>query len=467
MQKEPSKGFVPYLDIEAIETGIAHNFAEVVSSRMASEKDVLVVWDGARSGWTGLGRHGAICSTIMALETKGCDRDYLQRFIQSQFHHINTNTRGTGIPHVDPEVFWNLEVPLPPLSEQRRIVQKLDRLLAKVDACQQRLEKIPILLKRFRQSVLAAACSGRLTEDWRKKHEIEPAASLLKQIKEWRLAVATGKKDKDQLLQWFGRDNYSIGDDEIIFDSLPETWEMCRIGAIGKVCNGSTPSRKRPDYWGTDIAWVSSGEVQNNIVRETREKITRAGYDSCSVQILPTGTVLLAMIGEGRTRGQTAILNINATINQNIAAIIIEHGYINSKYLWWWFQMRYQMTRKQGSGSGPQALNCQRVRELPFLLPPIPEQQEIVRRVEALFKIADRIEERYQRAKIQVDKLTQSILAKAFRGELVPQDFSDEPASILLERIKQQKISGNQSKNYRAKGSRRSPIPPGEVKFFQ
>jgi type I restriction enzyme, S subunit len=132
-------------------------------------------------------------------------------------------------------------------------------------------------------------------------------------------------------------------------------------------------------------------------------------------------------------------MNINATINQNIAGIIIEHGFVNSKYLWWWFQMRYQMTREQGSGSGPQALNCQRVRELPFLLPPLPEQQEIIRRVEELFALADQIEARYQKAKAQVDKLTQSILAKAFRGELVPQDPNDEPASELLKRIKAQK----------------------------
>ena len=96
-------------------------------------------------------------------------------------------------------------------------------------------------------------------------------------------------------------------------------------------------------------------------------------------------------------------------------------------------------------------INSSEVRALSFSLPPLTEQQEIVRRVEALFKIADRIEERYQRAKTQVDKLTQSILAKAFRGELVSQDPNDEPASILLERIRQQEISSNQSKDHRAK----------------
>ena len=126
------------------------------------------------------------------------------------------------------------------------------------------------------------------------------------------------------------------------------------------------------------------------------------------------------MIGEGKTRGQSAILRIDATINQNIAAILLTHGLVNSEFLWRWFQFSYEATRERGSGSGPQALNCQRVRELPFILPPLAEQQEIVRRVEQLFVLADQIETRCARAKAHADNLTQAILSKAFRGELVP-----------------------------------------------
>ena len=142
------------------------------------------------------------------------------------------------------------------------------------------------------------------------------------------------------------------------------------------------------------------------------------------------------MIGEGKTRGQSSILKIPATINQNIAAVFIDHGQVVSEYLWYWFQYQYEANRQVGSGSGPQALNCQRVRELPFNFPPIEEQQEIVRLVKALFRNTDHIAARYEKAKDYVDKLTQSILAKAFRGELVPQDPNDPPASELLERIK-------------------------------
>src|SRR2546427_229713 len=128
----------------------------------------------------------------------------------------------------------------------------------------------------------------------------------------------------------------------------------------------------------------------------------------------------------------------------DIASVLLEHGLVTSKYLWYWFQFQYEATREQGGGTGPQALNCQRVRELPFVLPPLEEQQEIVRRVEALFKLADMIEKRVESAAKRADKLIQAILAKAFRGELVPTEAElarlesgdYEPASVLLARIK-------------------------------
>ncbi len=194
---------------------------------------------------------------------------------------------------------------------------------------------------------------------------------------------------------------------------IPDTWLSCRIGVIGAVCNGSTPSRKQPESWDGKIPWVSSGDVRNNLISETRERITKAGYEGSSVRLLPRGSVLIAMIGEGKTRGQTAILNIEATINQNIAAVVLDHGLVSSAYLWRWFQLQYQATREQGSGSGPQALNCQRVRELSFVLPPLSEQQEIVRRVEELFARADQLELRLAKARGQVDKLTDFSFAPA------------------------------------------------------
>ena len=221
LRDSPADGFAPYLDIHAIEKNEVRQFAEVTSSKLATKDDLFVVWDGARSGWVGGGIAGAIGSTIMALTPQGVESTYLQRFIASQFRTLNTNTRGTGIPHVNPEVFWNIEVPLAPLAEQRRIVAKLEELLGRVDACKQRLAKIPALLKRFRQAVLAAACSGRLTADWREEN------------------LSAGESDS------------SVASPEG-FPELPETWrweELAAVCANVVDCPHSTPK------------WTESGRL--------------------------------------------------------------------------------------------------------------------------------------------------------------------------------------------------------------
>jgi type I restriction enzyme S subunit len=372
------------------------------------------------------------------------------------FQTETTNLRNLNVT----EFLGKTEVTLAPHAEQRRIVAKLEKLLDRMETCQRRLAKIPTLLKRFRQAILSAACSGRLTADWREKNlNLESGATLLARIKEERLKTAVSAKEKRQIVEPLQEERLALDEDELGFDSVPRSWFACRIGAIGTVVNGSTPSRKQEKFWDGKIPWVSSGEVRNTIISSTRERITKAGFEGSSVRLLPRGTVLLAMIGEGKTRGQSAILQIEATINQNIAAILIPHGLVSSEFLWRWFQLQYEATRERGGGSGPQALNCQRVRELPFVLPPLAEQQEIVRRVENLFALADRIESRFAAGRKQVGSITQAILAKAFRGELVPTEFdlanaegrTFESAEELLKKIgrngkpRREKIKSNGS----------------------
>lgn len=424
----PNEGFVPYVDIKAFEKGNIRQYADQNSGVNAEANDTLMVWDGARSGLVGNGIAGVIGSTLMRIRPMSSNRNYLHHFLKSKFNQINSNTKGTGIPHVSPEFLYGIDIPLAPLPEQKRISDKLDAVLARVDACRDRLDRIPVILKRFRQSVLATATSGKLTEDWRDEFDFTVSPDDV--VAERRLRA---KKDSERkALEAFLAEYAPVPGDE---HGLPATWVATNVGSIGIVNNGSTPSRQIDTYWGGDIAWVSSGEVRNTVISSTRERITSDGYENSSVRILPKGTVLIAMIGEGKTRGQSALLDIVACINQNIAGVVPIESIIDSKYLWYWFQAQYENNRLVGSGTGPQALNCQRVRELPVNLPPLHEQTEIVCRIETLFVYADRLETRYNAARSQVEKLTPSILAKAFRGELVPQDPKDEPTSELLERI--------------------------------
>jgi type I restriction enzyme S subunit len=321
-----------------------------------------------------------------------------------------------------------LPLPLPPLAEQKRIADKLDTVLSRVDAVNARLARVAPILKRFRQSVLAAATSGRLTEDWRNANQMLPVTEEL--LIKSRIGHCTASRD-EKITHGLVESGLHVR----IEQDLPENWLRSCIGMIGVVCNGSTPSRARPEFWGGEISWVSSGEVRDCKIRSTSESITQLGFESSSVRLLPVGTVLIAMIGEGKTRGQSALLEIEATINQNVAAVVPVSELIDSQYLWYWFQSQYEANRLAGNGSGPQALNCQRVRELPVNLPPLEEQTEIVRRVETLFAFADRLEARLQAARTAAERLTPALLAKAFRGELVPQDPADEPAAELLKRL--------------------------------
>ena len=164
VDKTPWPGAIPYIDIKAFEKGNIRRYADPKSSTLVDEDEIIIVWDGARCGHAGkVPKSGALGSTLGIIQPILIHPNYILRFLQSSYDTINTNPRGIGIPHVEPELFWNLEVPLAPLAEQKRIVTKVEQLFTRVNATRDRLAKVSMILKRFRQAVLAAACSGRLT----------------------------------------------------------------------------------------------------------------------------------------------------------------------------------------------------------------------------------------------------------------------------------------------------------------
>ncbi len=402
----PSNGFVPYLDIQAIEKGNIRSYAQAATSRLGTTDDVLVVWDGARSGWVGLGREGAIGSTIMALQPKVGERTYLYRWLQSQFQHVNTNTRGTGIPHVDPEVLWSLEVPLAPLAEQRRIIAKLETLLGKVDACQQRLAKIPLLLKRFRQSVLAAACSGRLTADWREE----------------RAADGTDHTD---------------GNGE-----FPRTWTFVRFGEL--ISDGPQNGLYKPaSFYGGGTLIVRIDTFYDGTIAAWSElKRVRLTQKERNQFVLRNGDIVINRVNSLKFLGKAALvrkLKEACVYESNMMRLRLDTTRALPDYAILYLQSPpgvAELRKNAKHAVNQSSINQEDVKAATFNLPPLAEQQEIVRRVEALFTLADQIEVRFQKAQEQVDKLTPSLLARAFCGKLVPQDPADERAERLLERIK-------------------------------
>lgn len=148
-------GYVPYIDIKLFDKGILSRFAKCDSKvTLVNKDDVLVVWDGARFGLSAIGWEGALGSTIVALNSQYVLPKFLFYFIQSNFEKIQSKPRGVGIPHVEPSLFWNLEIPVPPMAEQKRIVEKIEELFGVIDEQVKRLEATQEALVSYRQSIL-------------------------------------------------------------------------------------------------------------------------------------------------------------------------------------------------------------------------------------------------------------------------------------------------------------------------
>lgn len=330
--------------------------------------------------------------------------------VREHFEHNATGTSDSMRNLAQPKISA-APIRIAPLPEQRRIVEKVEALLEQVNRAKERLDRVPLILKRFRQAVLAAACAGELTREWRDNHpSLQTATALISEIArlraELRLPSATRPMPDEDI--------------EIPDTELPESWAWCRVGQIADVRLGGTPSRKEPSYWNGTVPWVSSGEVANCRINSTAERITRKGLENSNAKLYPAGSVLIAMIGEGKTRGQSAILDIEAATNQNAAGLIFDAGLINSEYIWYWALGEYTKNRDEGRGGNQPALNGAKVRALPLPLPPVEEQAEIVRALKQMFALADTIERRVHRAAARTEKLPQAILSKAFSGELVP-----------------------------------------------
>jgi type I restriction enzyme S subunit len=313
-----------------------------------------------------------------------------------------------------------IEIPLPPLAEQQRIVAKLDAVFEKIESNKKRLEKIPVILKRFRQSVLAAAVSGRLTEDWR------------------------GNKDYDN-------------------DSdLPISWRLVKID---KLVN-STKTDLRTGPFGTALKKSEHKEVGIPVwgIESIGENGLFTGYNKIFVSIekakelksfeVKGGNIIISRSG---TVGEICILPEDiqyGLISTNLMKIVLNNEVILSKYFCWLFdgsQIVIDKLRELCTGSTRLFLTQTILKEIDYPLPPIDEQIVIIKRVNELIAFSDKLEARYNKAKAMLDKVPQSILAKAFRGELVSQNPNDEPASVLLDRIKEEKEKLKTVKNTRKK----------------
>src|SRR5690606_412694 len=198
---------------------------------------------------------------------------------------------------------------------------------------------------------------------------------------------------------------------------------------------------KKNEFWNGDIFWVSSGEVAFWEIYKTAETITAEGYENASTEIHQEGTALLAMIGEGKTRGQAAILRVSAAHNQNTAAIRVSEVGLPPEYIYYFLQYQYEQTRRVGSGNNQKALNKNRVASIQFPLCSAEEQTAVVQALSEKLSFVENLDNELNIHLATAETLRQSILKKAFSVQLAHQDPNDEPASELLARIQAEKVA--------------------------
>lgn len=262
------------------------------------------------------------------------------------------------------------------MRDQAKLADHLDASINHSLSASSHLATARRAIQRFRQAVFAAACSGRLTAGWRDTNDFgETANDLVASIDETR-KLRLGRR-------------YKAPTPPALNTELPDGWTWTTVGALVDVATGATPLRKRADYYNGSIPWVTSAAVNAGRITHATEHITELAIDETNAKIFPAGTLLVAMYGEGQTRGRVAQLEIPAATNQAVAALLFDDDTEHLRdYLRVFFLENYERIRQLSFGGVQPNLSLGAIRETPLPLPPAEEQAEIVRRVERLLQLA-------------------------------------------------------------------------------
>jgi len=344
------------------------------------------------------------------------------------FHNYVT---GTTRLKLNQSPMRQIPIPLPPLSEQHRIVNKIEELFTKLDAGVDALKKIKIQLKRYRQAVLKNAFEGKLTQQWREAHkeELEPASVLLEKIKEQRKKESKGKFIELP----------PIATSEL--PELPEGWVWTRLGEISIKIHYGYTARAKENNVGPKLLRIT--DIQNNSVNWNSVPYCKIDNFEREKYLLNEGDLVFARTGA--TVGKSYLLKGDvpeAVFASYLIRTIITNS-ISKKYVFQFFQSNFywDQIQKAKVGVGQPNVNAQLLSRLLIPLSPLPEQHQIVAEIERRLSVADQLEKVVEQSLKQAERLRQSILKRAFEGKLVPQDPTDEPAEKLLERIREEKES--------------------------
>lgn len=406
---------------------------------------------------------------------EGLSPELLYYYVSSKWFRVEAEhgmTGAVGQRRVPTSFLQSALFPVPPFNEQKRIVAKIEELFSELDNGIAALKTAREQLKVYRQAVLKHAFEGKLTAQWRKDNadKLESPEQLLariqqerearyqQQLEEWNAAVKVweagakeGRKPskpiKPKTLSSVSQEESSkLGD-------IPDEWRWVRLGNIALIGTGVTPLKSNINFYeGGDIAWVTSGALNDAFVREPSDLITIRALNETNLRLYPPHTLVVALYGEGKTRGKCSELLIEAATNQAVAAIMLDD--ISSglrRFVKGFLTKNYEDMRLFASGGVQPNLNLGIIENMAIPLCSVEEANEIAGLLEKKDSEIEHLASEIDRQIAKAVILRQSILKKAFSGQLVPQDPSEEPASELLARIQAERNAKKTSNTRKVK----------------
>lgn len=300
---------------------------------------------------------------------------------------------GGSLTRAQPKRVAEFPVPIAPIGEQDRIAEKLIALFEHIEIFRNRMAHVSQIAAQLKRTILAYAVSGALSKNWR----------------------------TDQ--------------------GISDEWRKTDIKSVASVGTGSTPLRSNSNYYSeTGMPWVTSAATSQAVVMSSLEYVTDSAIAENRLKTYPPGTILVAMYGEGKTRGQVTELGISATINQACAAITVDDSLATKDFVKLALQANYFEMRKLAEGGNQPNLNLTKIKNFPLDLPSLQEQKEIVSLAHVMLSRLANVKSRIDAAALAVERLEESVLVDAFNGELEDRDENDEPAEDLLDRIRDEKL---------------------------
>jgi len=362
-------GDTPYVGLEHLAQGFPAFVGLGKESDVKSSKTAFKVGDilfgklrpylrkGAQADFDG------VCSTdILAFRANAaCESEFLKFVIHSDEFIAHAKSTTSGVQH--PRTSWpslrEFRLSLPPLLEQKKIAHILSTVQRAIEA-QERIIQTTTELKK-------ALMHKLFTEGLRNEPQKQTEIGL-----------------------------------------IPESWEVCKVGDVAKIQSGGTPTREVAENWsGGTIPWVKTGEINYCVIQDTEEKITPTGLANSAARLFQKGTLLMAMYGQGITRGRVGMLGIEAATNQACASITpTDEKRISSVFLYYFFEYHYEDLRKLGHGANQRNMNAALIRSFPLTFPKPDEQAAVV----TIFESLDEKRILHERKRTQLQDLFRTLL---------------------------------------------------------